>query len=291
MNKRLLLFILIISLVICSFSFADIISAKEPNIIDNEYVDEEMPMDAPDNGLVNEEEITNNSDLTKGHNLVIQDDANLLTEEQIEVLRTYMTPLTEYGNIVFKTTNYNPTTPKQYAHDCYYDMFGEQSGSLFLIDMQNRYLFIHSDGTNYKKYITTAKANSITDNIYTEALKGDYLSCAMQAFSQMNTILSGGKISEPMRLYSSFLISIVSSAVLSFGYIMMCSKNKKPSTDKIISNCKVKFNTNNTKAIKIGQSKKYSPQSDGGGSYRGGGGGGHGSHGSHGSGGGGGHGF
>ena len=229
----------------------------------------------------------------------IDDLANLLSEEESEKLLQDMIPLTEYGNIVFLSINQNYTSTKNFAEETYHSTFGTQSGSLFLIDMDNREIYIFSDGYNYK-VINEQKALSITDNTYTYASRKDYYGCAAKAYSQMYTILDGGKINEPMRLASNVFISLALAFFISFMFVLSQTKIKKASAEEIIKNCDVEFKTGKIDPQKNGQKKVFSPVSSSSGSSGGfssggghssfGGGGGHSSFGGGGhSGGGGGH--
>ncbi len=218
------------------------------------------------------------------YKILIEDDANLLTSDEINDLADIMTPLTEYGNIAFKTIDSNSTTASSYASVYYHTNFGTKSGTLFLIDMDNRKIHIFSDGYNYK-YITTAKANIITDNIYRYASRSEYYECAKKAFEQIGTVLSGGKIAEPMRYISNALISITIAFLVNFLIVLFSSNVKKASRKEILKNCDMSFDVSEFEAIKTGTHRVYSPpSSDSGGSSGGGGGGGS-------SGGGGGHSF
>ena len=231
---------------------------------------------------------------TKYH-LIIDDTANLLTDAQIKDLAKEMNHLTQYGNILFKSTNENSQTVEKYAHDYYYEKFGSKSGTLFLIDMAHRYLYIHSDGENYH-YITKAKADTITDNVYRYATNGDYYTCALQVYEQAEKVITGERISEPMKYTSNALISLICGFFISFMFIWSNSRIKSATPADILKNCKIKYKVGDISGVQTGQRRVYSPQSDGGSSGfssggHGSGGGGHSSHGSHSSGGGGGHGF
>ena len=249
----------------------------------NTYAEEEKKFGQAEE--ISEESILISNEET-WYQLVINDNANLLTEEEIEKLKEDMQPLTEYGHIAFETINENYTTTEDYAREKYHSLFGTESGSLFLIDMDNRYIYIFSDGENYK-YITNSKADIITDNIYTYATRGEYYECASLAYSQMYTILSGGKIAEPMRYISNIILALVIAFFINFMIIMTTARIPSASNNEVLQNCNIDFDIRNVTGSKTGTHKVYSPpSSSGGGSSGGGGGGGGGS-----SGGGGGHGF
>lgn len=217
------------------------------------------------------------------YQVIIEDDAYLLTNDEILSLVNDMKPLTEYGNIAFKSINQNRYTSSYFAEKYYYEIFGTSSGTLFLIDMDNRYIYIYSDGSNYRT-ITNDKADIITDNVYKYASNQDYYECAKEAFNQVNILLSGGKIAEPMRYISNILLSFILVFLINFIIILFKSKIKIASEEEIISNCNIKFNVNNIAVYKVGNHRVYSPRtsssggsssggSSGGGSSSGGGGG------------------
>ncbi len=222
--------------------------------------------------------------------VVIDDRADLLTDSQEEALLDVMIPLTEFGHIGFFSTNDNYTSPKYYVEEQSHNNFGRiHSQSAFLIDMDNREIYVYSDGSNYK-VITDKKGTIITDNIYTYATAGDYYTCAYRAYDQMYTLLAGGKILEPMRYVSAAFISILVAMLVCFIIINSSSKLKSPSVDDILGPAGKKCEISQPQVTLMSETKRYSPQSSssgGGGGSRGGGGGGGGGH----SGGGGGHGF
>lgn len=221
-----------------------------------------------------------------GYSMVIEDDANLLTAEEIEKLKDKMQPLTKYGHIAFKSISNNSMSAPTYASQYYHNKFGTASGTLFLIDMYNRKIYIFSDGANYN-IITNGKAEIITDNIYTYASREEYYDCAYYAYDQIGTLLEGGKILEPMRYISNIVVSIVVAFFSTFIFVIQHTKIKKASANKVLNNCNINVAASNIHGQKTGTHREYSPQSSSsGGSSGGGGGGGGGS-----SGGGGGHSF
>ncbi len=224
-----------------------------------------------------------------GHSVIIYDEADLLTAEEEKSLVEVMMPLTEYGCIGFASVNENNTSVQYKAEEISHNSFGRMpSQTLFFIDMDHREIFIYSDGSNYKT-ITTAKANIITDNIYTYASAGNYYRCASEAYAQMGQILSGGRIAAPLRYVTSALLAILIAMLICFFIINANSKLRKPALDDILGPAEKNLSLGAVSVVPKGVTKKYSPissssggGSSGGGSHGGGGGGGH-------SGGGGGH--
>ena len=262
MNKKLINFLLLV--------FTFMFLSMNVNASNTEYINEDT-----------------------NYKLIIEDDANLLNDEEINKLEDEMIALTKYGNIAFKTIKENNTSTNLYASDYYHKNFDTSSGTVFLIDMDNRKIYIFSDGYNYT-IINNNKANIITDNIYMYASKENYYECASKAFEQMNTLLEGGKISEPMRYISNALISLVVAFLINIIVVLKSTKISRAESKEVLNNCNISFKVDNIVGKKTGVDRVYSPVSEssgssGGGSSGGGGGSSGGGGGS--SGGGGGHSF
>lgn len=214
---------------------------------------------------------------------LVKDEADLLSDEEEKILLNEMTSLTEWGNVFFATADYSWSgSTEDLAATLYENEFGKgASGAIFIIDMNKRNIWIHSDG-NVNKIVTPNYCQSITDNIYKMATGGDYYSCASKAFTQINTLLAGGKISQPMKHISNYLIALIIALIICYIYMKKSPKTKdekaQPKGDPIFNG------TLNDISVKEGRLTTRVIQSSSGGGSRGGGGGGH-------SGGGGGHSF
>lgn len=266
----IILFLLFFPLIVFAIDEDDI-----ENIEDNNSVTQEI-----DQGY-----LYSNDD--SGYKVVIEDDANLLSSNQEKDLAEKMKPLTKYGHIIFKSIADNPGyTTSGYASSYYHSLFGSQSGTVFLIDMDLREIYIFSDGANYE-VITSNKAYLITDNIYQKATATLYYECALEAYKEMYDLLEGKKIMEPMRYITNALISITLGFFGTFLFMLNKTRIPKVSAKQLLSYSKKDFKMGDIEATKIGTSKRYNPpSSSGGGSGSSGGSGGGGS-----SGGGGGHSF
>lgn len=203
-----------------------------------------------------------NTKNNKTYQVIIEDDANLLTQDEKEMLYTTMEKLTEYGNILFKTIDKNPfSLTSKYASTYYYEKCKNQSGTVFLIDMDNRIIYIYSDGNNYKT-ITTEKAEVITDNIYQYATNKQYYKCATEAFSQIYTLLQGGKIAEPMKYISNGVMAVMLALLANFAIFKVATRNKVASSNEQIEECEIFFEHTKPETTKTGQHRVYSPISD-----------------------------
>lgn len=222
-----------------------------------------------------------------GYKVILEDDADLLTPEEEASLISVMNEITEYGNVAFKTVDINYSSTSGYASSYYHEQFGSESGTLFLIDMDNRMLYIFSDGDLYK-IVSKGRANTITDNVYRYASNGDYFNCSKEAFSQIYTILNGNEIAQPMKYISNALLAILLALLINFIIINRVTGLRRAGNDPMIHAAKAGFQFSEPDVTFLNETRVYSPveSSSGGGGHGGGGGGG-----GHSSGGGGGHSF
>ena len=112
------------------------------------------------------------------YRICIEDRAELLTGEQRKELSQAMQRITAYGNAAFLTTDRNAASTESLARSYYMERFGTDSGTVFVIDMDNRNIWIHSDGAVYK-VITSAYADTVTDNVYMPSGECKIKSCNM----------------------------------------------------------------------------------------------------------------
>ena len=223
-------------------------------------------------------------DETTGYYCIIEDDADLLTDAEEERLLELMKEGLAYGHMMFKTINYDTgKTTQQYNEDLYYSIFGNQSGTLFIIDMYRREMFISSDGEN-GDIITVAKANVITDNNYRYASDGEYYECAAGVFEQVIAVLNGERINEPMKYISNAILAVLLGLIVCMIIVFCTMGVKRVKAAELIASARVNMSKANVSINHTGQEKTYSPVvvvgggggggSSGGGGFSGGGGGG-----------------
>lgn len=164
-----------------------------------------------------------------GYEIYIIDECDLLSDNEERQLLNDMKPVTAYGNAAFVSV-YSNTTTILYAQEKYFDLFKNESGSIFVIDMNNRNIWIHSDGDIYK-IVTKAYANTITDNTYTYASQGQFYRCAAEVFKQEYTLLEGGNIARPMKHITNAIISMIVGLLANFIFLLI-SRKKPDSYDK-----------------------------------------------------------
>lgn len=198
-----------------------------------------------------------------GYEIYIDDWAELLTPSEEDALRKIMEPILDYGNVAFVTISENPTySSDDYADNYFYDHFGYASGTVLLLDMEERYIWIHSNGEIHDT-VTNAYADTITDNCYSYASDERYYDCAVEAFSQINALLEGRAIAQPMKYISNAFLAIVLALLINYFFVMFVSRGKKPSTSQLLDGIFSKAEVKNPRTEFINQTRRYSPQSTG----------------------------
>lgn len=236
---------------------------------------------ATENVIATQEPLISYTNESNGYKVLIEDNENLLTEEEEKLLSEDMKPLTDYGNIAFASASCTNVT-ELCARDIYNSKFGDDNGTLFLIDMADRMIYIYSKGHNYD-VVTGYKARVITDNVYLYATRGDYYGCAKEGFRQVQKLLAGEKIAAPMRYITNGLLSLFLGFLICFAFIASASKMNK-NTRRKKNNYVKSLAIANFAAVVTGTHKVYNPPSDsgsgfssggsfGGGGFSGGGGG------------------
>lgn len=210
-----------------------------------------------------------------GWQVVVEDRADLLEPEQIQELSRIMEPVTAYGHAAFVTIFQNTDSTEQFARSYYHDRFGADSGTIFVIDINRRNVWIHSDGAVWQ-VITTANANTVADNVYRYASKGDYYQCGAEAFRQILALLEGKRIPRPMKYISNAFLALILALLANYGLVIWSARLHKPGEKALLASIDRKFAYRNLQASHTSQTRTYDPASGGGGHHggRGGGGGG-----------------
>ena len=153
-----------------------------------------------------------------GYQALILDDDDLLTAQEEAALVQDMIPITEYGHIIFWSTESYTFDEIEQAKNMRYNLYGNESSGIFAINMQVRKVTFQSDGTIYTM-VSSSYARSITDNVSHYASSGNYYQCAAEAYAQVLTVLQGNRIAEPMKYISFVVIGLMLSFVLVVGIV------------------------------------------------------------------------
>lgn len=193
-----------------------------------------------------------------GYQAILDDSYDLLSDQEEKQLMEYMSPITDFGNCMFQSV-YQEDETSSYAQQAYRQSFGTQSGTIFVIDMYNRIIYIHSEGY-VSQVITNNYANSITDNSYRYATRKDYLACASEVYKQEYTLLQGGKISQPMKHINNLLLAMLSALLLNFLLLALDrSDNPAELPDQTDLSSLASITLLNVKTSKTGERKIYDP--------------------------------
>lgn len=197
------------------------------------------------------------------YQVIVDDGASLLSKEEITDITKEMKKITEYGNVAFVSISNNPYgDTEEFAEEYYRGVFGKNSGTVFVIDMNVRSIAIFSDGAIYER-ITTGYADTITDNVYTYATDGKYYDCAKEAFNEISILLDGGEIAQPMKYVSNLLLAIILAMLINYLLAMYLSRPQKTKKEEINEEEKVIFNYFIDKEKYMYERKISSSSSDG----------------------------
>ena len=172
-----------------------------------------------------------------GYAVIILDQAELLSQDEEDSLAEYMKKITPYATAILVTTDEShSSTIMQHAKQTLEKICGSMgldgyTAVIFMIDMYSRQLIIYSGETLYK-VITTSLADSIVDNTYSYASRGDYGRCAREVFVQLYKVLNGQKIAQPMRYITTALLSIFAGLAISLIMIRVKTKKQRVSAGK-----------------------------------------------------------
>ena len=210
---------------------------------------------------------------------IVDDQANLLDESEREELLSYLISITENGgNAVFLSVDDNPTTEAYYAESQYKSLCGDTCGVAFLIDMDNRKIYIFSNW-EFANKITSNKADQIADKIYRYATNKDYFSCAKEGLKLIDNTLQGKFLFSPMKLTTSILLGFAIALLACIIIVYFQRQQFGKLRDLTEGNEKIEMNV--VANLVHVQKTRHVEHSSGGG-HGGGGGGGHSSGGGHG---------
>ena len=156
---------------------------------------------------------------------LVQDDADLLTEAEEAALAEAMRPVCAYGAPMFWTTVESGDYEVLARNFLHRRIANGESGTLFVINMKARQLTIYSDGEIYR-VVTDGEAETITDNVYRLAGRGQYYECACSVFGQIAALMEGEQIARPMKTASNALLALVLALLGVYLYVSHRYENR-----------------------------------------------------------------
>ena len=206
----------------------------------------------------------------KMYEVYIDDRLELMTEEERESLKIQLSELTVYGNMVFLDTGYHKySSAQKYAEARYRDLCGMEPGVVFLVDMDNREIWLAATGFPKNK-LTSAICYEITDKTYLYATKRDYYACANATFTEVQNILEGGYLLPIMRILISLFLSLIAALIINLIRLVFSRtiQSKQINSPTLYGTFRKKRSHKEVyKTVK----KRYHQDSSGGGSSGGGG--------------------
>ena len=165
------------------------------------------------------------TDPDTGFTAYLEDGCDLLSEAEEQSLLLNMRQIAPFCNAAF-VTGYGSGQTIDAALDEYDRIFGLKPGVIFMIDMRYRNLWIYSEGSVYRT-ITTGYANTITDNVYRYASRGEYYDCGYHAMEQIYTVLAGGKIAQPMKHISNLLLALIMGLLINYALVLFTTRPQR----------------------------------------------------------------
>jgi len=168
-----------------------------------------------------------------GFEAVIDDPAGLLTKDEISAVLDAMGSITAYANAGFVTygaSGSDTSSVLKKAERWGESRFGRNSGyTVFMIDMRTRRLGIFSSQNIYH-LLTTAKANTISDNVYRYASREDYAGCAKEAFREIVRVMEGNAVGGSMKYISNVFLALICAILITYMLITGRMRNEQATT-------------------------------------------------------------
>lgn len=153
----------------------------------------------------------------------VYDFADLFTDEEEQQLYTRITNyINEYNlDLAVVTIDENNKTPREYADDFYdYNDFNQQGGVLFLIDMDNRKIYMSTTGQAIKMY-NDYRINTALDEVYTYMSDEEYYEGTSSYIDKISNYAKEGiptsnkeEKSLTSSIFISLLIGLIGTAII-----------------------------------------------------------------------------
>ena len=219
------------------------------------------------------------------YTVTVMDDALLLDQTEEKALLQSMLPIAKHGHVLMLTSDRTDISCEGEATVLCNQLFGNENAVVFVINMGIREIYIYAR-EDMCDSIDSGHARSIADNVYRYASKEDYFTCADRAFTQINSLLNGDSIAQPMKYTSNAVLAIILALLINYGLLAFSRRayKREIKSDEVLVHAVNSFILGASVESFLRQTKRYIPPSSSSGGGHSGGGGGH-----HSSGGGGGH--
>ncbi len=133
-----------------------------------------------------------------GYDVLIDDSANLFTDEEVDYISTSaddFASLNDFSVAVVTTDDAMGKSAMEYADDYYdnliFDNGWSENGMCFLIDMDNREIYVSCAGLCVDEY-SDYELDSIIDRGYDCVVNEEYFKCIISMIDEANFLMSGG---------------------------------------------------------------------------------------------------
>ena len=204
-----------------------------------------------------------------GYIAVIRDMAWIFSEDQKKEIIEEIAPVTEYGNAVLFTTDESVLATDDFALQAYNAAFGHDSGVMIIEDVNGRTLRMRTFG-EIGKAVKSSEISIIVNDVSKYAEDGDFEQCAIKAFSEVGTVMGGGKIGEilsgsgigrPLKFIGCFFIAFILSFFINFMIVRMHTRKKDVAAEEIIMGLYSKCHAEDYRDEVIATQSVYAPLS------------------------------
>ena len=215
--------------------------------------------------------------LDSRYNIIIDDQADLLTPSLEAALVADMLPLTRYGCVAFYTTDTGWGSAEYKANEFLDTNFTTNrrglSCTVFMIDMQKREIWIQSRGgmNSFRTRITASECYTVTDSTAVYATRRDYYGCASRTFRLMLDVIQGHTVPSPMRWICSAMLAAFIALIIDWRIVQKESVQERPEKQSDFYSARYTTATLEIVSEKLVKSKKTARSSDSGSSCGGGG--------------------
>lgn len=161
------------------------------------------------------------------YTVTVMDDALLLDQTEEKALLQNMLPIAEHGHVLLLTSDRTDTNCESEAATLCDQLFGDENAVVFLINIGIREIYVYARGDMCDS-IDSGHARSIADNVYRYASKEDYFTCADRAFTQINSLLKGDSIAQPMKYICNALLAMILALLLGFVWVCINAYRYRP---------------------------------------------------------------
>lgn len=204
-----------------------------------------------------------------GYIAAVQDMAWIFSEDQKKEIIEEIAPVTEYGNAFLFTTDESVLATDDFALQAYNAAFGHDSGVMIIEDVNGRTLRMRTFG-EIGKAVKSSEIGIIVSDVSKYAEDGDFEQCAIKAFSEVGTVMGGGKIGEilsgsgigrPLKFIGCFFIAFILSFFINFMIVRMHTRKKDVAAEEIIMGLYSKCHAEDYRDEVIATQSVYAPLS------------------------------